>query len=110
MLWLVAEFGAIWLGRKFKEEGDDVARGTFSWHIWFMRSKWYLRGVAFAWWMWAAYHFFFEPAQWLGSATDDIVLWLMLWGIGTLLIKPRNHIAEELGRQRDSLAGDDSEQ
>lgn len=90
--WLVAEFGAIWLGREFGEDGHVKARGTFSWHVWFLRSKWYLRGMAFAIWFWAGYHFFLEPDALINRAVDDIIIWVGLWVIGTLVVKPRKQI------------------
>lgn len=90
LLVAVFEFGAIFLGKTFKESGERPERGTISWHVWWLRARWWGRAIALPLWGWAFYHFFFEPAAWLPPVWwDDYALVALLVLLGIFVVKPR---------------------
>lgn len=75
--------------KKLKAEGESGDRGTFSWHVWWLRERWWGRVLAVTTWGWAFYHFFFESTGLLAPIWwDDFLLLGGLAGLAVTL-KPR---------------------
>lgn len=75
--------------QKLKAEGSRGDRGTFSWHIWWLRKRWWGRLLALWAWGWPFYHFFFEPHSVLAPVWGDDYFVLAGLAILSIFIRPR---------------------
>ena len=89
VIFLAVEIYAFMQARKFKDEGEDGGRGTFSWQIWWLRRYWYTRLLAVVVWGWAFYHFFIENGAATRNWWDDLLV-LVALGVISFLVKPRS--------------------